>query len=286
MFTLMTDSTADLTKDWLETHPILRLGLTVELDGKIYETLGEDALSTQYLLEQMKKGSQPKTSQINVGQFEEVFRDFAKKNQALLYLAFSSVLSGTYQSAVMAREMVLADYPKATIEIVDTLAAAGGESLLVMEAAKARQAGKTIEETRQLIEDLSPRLRSYFLVDDLHHLERGGRLSKSSAILGSLAHIKPLLSISAEGKLVPIAKFRGRKKASKELLKLTVENLSSEKLLISYTGSIDSAEGLKEEFLQVPAVKEVLILPIGPVVSAHLGEGTLAVFSIGQEARK
>ncbi len=125
-FKIITDSTADLDEKWAQSHDVEILGLHITLDGVVYETVGDKRLTSEVLLEQMKNGSKPTTSQINVGQFEEAFRRHAESGQAVLYLAFSSVLSGTYQSAVMAREMILEEYPEAVIEIVDTLAAAGG----------------------------------------------------------------------------------------------------------------------------------------------------------------
>ena len=225
-FKLMTDSTADLDEKWARAHEVDILGLHITLDGVVYETVGENRLSSDILLEQMKNGSKPTTSQVNVGQFEEAFRRYAEAGEAVLYLAFSSVLSGTYQSAVMAREMILEEYPEAIIEIVDTLAAAGGEGYLSMLAVEARNQGQSLEETKAMIEDVLPRLHTYFLVDDLYHLMRGGRLSKGSAIIGSLVNIKPLLWIEADGKLVPIAKVRGRKKGMREILQLATQDLA------------------------------------------------------------
>ena len=213
-FNILTDSTADLDEKWAQENKVELVGLTITLDDIAYETVGPNRLTSDRLLECMQEGSQPTTSQVNVGQFEEVFRRHAKNGDALLYIAFSSVLSGTYQSAVIARDMILDEYPEAIIEIVDTLAAAGGEGYLSILAAAARDQGKSLSET---IEDILPRLRTYFLVDDLYHLMRGGRLSKSSAIIGSLINIKPLLWLDASGKLVPLAKIRGRKKAIKEM---------------------------------------------------------------------
>lgn len=233
----------------------------------------------------MAAGSQPTTSQVNVGQFEEAFRQAVQAEQAVLYIAFSSVLSGTYQSAVMARDLVLEDYPDAKIEIIDTLAAAGGEGYLVMLAAKARKEGKTLEETQKIIFDISPRLRTYFLVDDLYHLMRGGRLSKTSAVVGSLVNIKPLLWIDAKGKLVPIAKVRGRKKGMKEMLKAASQDIGHDTAVVAYANDNEAAESLKEQLLASEGIRNVLIMPLGPVISTHVGPNTLAVFTIGKKDR-
>lgn len=284
-FTIMTDSTADLNQTWAEDHDIVLIGLTILCDGEVYETVGPNRISSDYLLKKMKAGSHPQTSQINVGEFEKVFREHAKNNKALLYLAFSSVLSGTYQSALMARDLVREDYPDAVIEIVDTLAAAGGEGYLTILAAEARDSGKNLLETKDIVEAVIPRLRTYFLVDDLFHLMRGGRLSKGSAFLGSLASIKPLLWIDEEGKLVPIAKIRGRQKAIKEMVAQVEKDIADSTVIVSYTSDQGSAEKLREELLAHENISDVLMMPLGPVISAHVGPNTLAVFVIGQIGR-
>ncbi|MFQ8308846.1 DegV family protein [Streptococcus pyogenes] len=284
-FTIMTDSTADLNQTWAEDHDIVLIGLTILCDGEVYETVGPNRISSDYLLKKMKAGSHPQTSQINVGEFEKVFREHARNNKALLYLAFSSVLSGTYQSALMARDLVREGYPDAVIEIVDTLAAAGGEGYLTILAAEARDSGKNLLETKDIVEAVIPRLRTYFLVDDLFHLMRGGRLSKGSAFLGSLASIKPLLWIDEEGKLVPIAKIRGRQKAIKEMVAQVEKDIADSTVIVSYTSDQGSAEKLREELLAHENISDVLMMPLGPVISAHVGPNTLAVFVIGQNSR-
>ncbi|SFQ71809.1 DegV family protein [Streptococcus equinus] len=284
-FKIITDSTADLDENWANEHDVEILGLTIQLDGKIYETVGPDRLTSETLLESMKNGGKPTTSQVNVGQFEESFRRHAANGDEVLYLAFSSVLSGTYQSSMIARDLVLEDYPDATIEIVDTLAAAGGEGYLSVLAAAARDEGKTLEETKTMIVDILPRLRTYFLVDDLYHLMRGGRLSKTSAIMGSLANIKPLLWLDKTGKLVPLAKIRGRKKALKEVVSQATKSIAHSTAVVAYANDLEGAEALKESLLEHEEIDDVLIMPLGPVISAHVGPGTLAAFTIGKEAR-
>lgn len=284
-FKLLTDSTADLDENWATAHDVEILGLTIQLDGEIYETVGPNRLTSEKLLESMKNGGKPTTSQVNVGQFEESFRRHAQNGDAVLYLAFSSVLSGTYQSSMIARDLVLEEFPDATIEIVDTLAAAGGEGYLSVLAAAARDEGKTLEETKAMIIDILPRLRTYFLVDDLYHLMRGGRLSKTSAIMGSLANIKPLLWLDATGKLVPLAKIRGRKKALNEVVSQATKSIAHRTAVVTYANGLEGAESLKESLLEHDMIDEVLIMPLGPVISAHVGPGTLAVFTIGKDAR-
>lgn len=284
-FKIITDSTADLDENWAQANDVDILGLTITLEGVTYETAGPNRLTSKVLLESMKNGGKPTTSQVNIGQFQESFRRYAQAGEEVLCLAFSSVLSGTYQSAVMARDLVLEEFPEAVIEIVDTLAAAGGEGYLSILAVKARDEGKNLAETKAMILDVIPRLRTYFLVDDLYHLMRGGRLSKASAFMGSLANIKPLLWLAADGKLVPLAKIRGRKKAMKEMIAHASQDIAHSTAIVAYANDLESAEKLKADLLENPAITKVLIMPLGPVISAHVGPGTLAVFSIGKEAR-
>ncbi|MCQ9225814.1 DegV family protein [Streptococcus suis] len=284
-FTIVTDSTSDLPIDWVQENGVTVLGLTINLDGVTYETVGENRLTSADLLEKMATGGLPTTSQVNVGQFEEVFEAAAKEGKEVLYLAFSAALSGTYQSAVIARDMVMDQYPEAVIAIVDTKAATIGEGYLVMQAAQARAAGKSLAETKALIEDLVPRLRTYLLVDDLNHLVRGGRLSKAAALIGGLVNIKPLLALNAEGKLEAIAKIRGRKKGIKEMLNLTLDNLDHSTVMVAYTGDIEAAEAIKATLLEDSRVSDVLLIELGPIIATHTGTGVLAILSINKKER-
>ena len=284
-FRLVTDSTADLNEDWAKEHGVDILGLTVELEGQVYETVGPDRLESSYLLERMKKGAQPLTSQINVGQFQEYFNSQVEAGQAVLYIGFSSVLSGTFQSAVIARDLVLESHPDAQIELIDTRAAAAGEGFLVLKAQELRAAGQSLEETSRLIQDLAPRLRTYFLVNDLYHLVRGGRLSKTSALVGSLVNIKPLLWIDADGNLAPLAKLRGKKKAKKEMLLQATRDVAEPRAILSYSNDKKAAEKMRKKLLESGCFEEVLLYPLGPVISAHIGPNSLVLYVIGQEPR-
>ncbi|HEM4642025.1 TPA: DegV family protein [Streptococcus suis] len=284
-FTIVTDSTSDLPISWVQENDVTVLGLTINLDGVTYETVGENRLTSANLLDKMATGGLSTTSQINVGQFEEVFEAVAKEGKEVLYLAFSAALSGTYQSAVIARDMVMDQYPEAVITIVDTKAATIGEGYLVMKAVEARAAGKTLAETKAIVEDLVPRLRTYLLVDDLNHLVRGGRLSKSAALIGGLVNIKPLLALNAEGKLEAIAKIRGRKKGIKEMLNLTLDNLDHSTVMVAYTGDIEAAEAIKATLLEDSRVTDVLLTELGPIIATHTGPGVLAILSINKKER-
>ena len=278
-FKILTDSTADLPENWTQENDVQVLGLTIQLDGQTYETVGAGKLTSQELLVKMESGSKPTTSQINVGQFEDVFRTYAKEETPVLYVAFASALSGTYQSAVMAREIVLEDFPDVLIRIIDTM----GEGLLVMKAAEARAAGQTLEQTADLIERLVPKVKTYFLVDDLNHLMRGGRISKTAALMGSLVNIKPIIAVKGDGTLDSVAKVRGKKKAQAEVVRMTLEGVADPRVVIAYAGAEEIAESLKAQLLESDQVEEVLLMPLGPVISTHTGPGTLGLFSIAQD---
>ena len=284
-FKILTDSTADLPESWALKNDVQILGLTIQLDGITYETVGEKKLTSEQLLSKMEAGSQPTTSQINVGQFEDIFRGYAEIGMPVLYIAFASVLSGTYQSAVMARDMVLEDFPEAVIRIIDTKAASMGEGVLVMKAVEAKAAGQSLEQVVALIKSLVPKVKTYFLVDDLNHLMRGGRISKTAALMGSLVNIKPVIAVKGDGRLDSVAKVRGKKKAQTEVVRMTLEDIADPRVVIAYAGldSQEVARTLKDQLLASEQVNEVLILPLGPVISTHTGPGTLGLFSIAHE---
>ena len=284
-FKILTDSTADLPESWALENDVQILGLTIQLDGATYETVGDKKLTSEQLLSKMEAGSQPTTSQINVGQFEDIFRGYAEIGMPVLYIAFASVLSGTYQSAVMARDMVLEDFPEAVIRIIDTKAASMGEGILVMKAVEAKAAGQSLEQVVALIKSLVPKVKTYFLVDDLNHLMRGGRISKTAALMGSLVNIKPVIAVKGDGRLDSVAKVRGKKKAQTEVVRMTLEDIADPRVVIVYAGadSQEVAQVLKNQLLASEQVNEVLILPLGPVISTHTGPGTLGLFSIAHE---
>ena len=284
-FKILTDSTADLPESWALENDVQILGLTIQLDGITYETVGEKKLTSEQLLSKMEAGSQPTTSQINVGQFEDIFRGYAEIGMPVLYIAFASVLSGTYQSAVMARDMVLEDFPEAVIRIIDTKAASMGEGILVMKAVEAKAAGQSLEQVVALIKSLVPKVKTYFLVDDLNHLMRGGRISKTAALMGSLVNIKPVIAVKGDGRLDSVAKVRGKKKAQTEVVRMTLEDIADPRVVIAYAGadSQEVAQVLKEQLLMSEQINDVLVLPLGPVIATHTGPGTLGLFSIAHE---
>ena len=285
-FRIVTDSTADLSEDYLQKYDIEVLGMTVTIGDQTFPTIGENSLSNEHLLREIKAGKTVQTSQINSGQFSELFKKFISQNpeEEIVYLAFSSGLSGTYQSAVIAREMVLEEYPQAKITVVDTLAAASGEGFLVQEMVELRESGKSLTEALLIFEELILRLKSLFMVDDLNHLARGGRIPKAVAMVGTMANIKPLLTVDSEGKLTQLTKVRGKKKAIKSLVDMTLEEMDPDysSVIVAYSGSEATAQEVKELFL-AQHVDKVDIRPLSPTIVTHTGSGTLAIFSIAKK---
>ena len=287
-FQIMTDSTADLSPYYIKKHHLTVLGMTVTVGEETYETIGEAALDNSTLLAAIKKGATVHTSQINSGQFLEVFKKFASADEELLYLAFPSGLSGTYQSALIAQDMVLEEFPSAKITVVDTLAAASGEGFLVEETVKLRDSGKSLTETLEVLSDIIPRLQSRFMVDDLNHLARGGRIPKAVALVGTMANIKPLLDVDPEGRLRQVTKVRGKKKAINQLLEKSLEEMDTAypRLLISYSGTDEIAQEIKKQAMQKKGISDVDVRPLSPTIVTHTGDGTIAIFSISRKSRE
>lgn len=286
-YKIITDSTTDLSDAYIAAHDVVMLGLTVTLDETTYQTVGLDRLTSDVLLEKMAAGAKPVTSQINVGQFSEIFKSVIQSGNDVLYLGFSSGLSGTYQSAEMAKQLVLDEIPSARITTVDTLAAASGEGYLVKEAVKLRDNGASLDEVVAAMQDLIPRLRSWVMADDLYHLARGGRISKTAATVGTLVNIKPIIDVGPEGQLRQVGKIRGKKKALKTLVANTLTDFDPAypHVMIGYSGEPDVAEEVKAELLQSDLITEVTLTPLGPTIATHTGTGTIAIFSIGRTQR-
>jgi DegV family protein with EDD domain len=286
----MADTTIDFPFEYYTEHDIAYVGMTVTMNNREYRTDVPGEVDPEWFLESILAGAEPTTAQVNVGQFSEVFKKYAEEKTPLLYLAFSSGLSGTYSSAVQARELILEEYPEAQITIIDTLMAANGEGLIIDRAMQLRDAGKTLEEVVAEITPILPKVRAWFTVDDLHHLQRGGRISKAAAVFGSLANIKPIMDVDPEGKLRPVAKVRGRKKSLRQLADNIINDLPNpedQTVYVNYSGDKEAAESVLKMVLDaVPTVKASHINPLGPTIVTHTGSGCVAIFAIGAENRE
>ena len=233
----------------------------------------------------MREGSTPTTSQVNAHEFEEEFIKHVKNGDSIICITISSALSGTFNSANIARNNILEEYPEAKIELVDSLSVSMGQGLLVLKACEMKDNGKSIEEIVQWLEDNKRKIIHSILIDDLNHLKRGGRISGATATIGGLLNIKPSAYIDDEGKLVQGEKIKGKKKALKFLaneVKERVINDENEVIYICHGDCLEDAESLRDIILQEVKLKDVIINYIGNVVGAHAGPGVLAVVYLGK----
>lgn len=288
MFKLVTDNTADLPKEYLKEHQVDYLVLSYIVDGVVYGT--DKELDWKEFYAMMRNGKMPTTSQVNPEEAKAFFEKCIQENKEVLYLAFSSGLSGTCNNARLAAEEVMEEHPEVKIIVVDSLCASLGEGLFVHKAIRMRDAGKTMEETAKWLTDHVQNFVHAFTVDDLFHLYRGGRVSRASAILGTLASIKPKLHVDHEGHLILIGKVRGRKKSLNALVDYMEEKIGSwvqenkeDYIFISHGDALEDAEYVRDQIKERFGMEHFLINHIGPTIGAHSGPGTIALFFMGEE---
>ncbi len=282
-FVLVCDSACDLSNDLKKELEIETISLVCHFKGKDYLDDGV-SLSTEEFYQGIREGEMPTTSQINTYRFVEFFESFAEKGVDVLYLAFSSHLSGTYSSAMTAKEELSEKYPDFNLQIVDTRSASLGYGLLASTCANLKKEGKSLDEVLSFAENNKFNLHHIFTVDDLNHLKRGGRVSATAAVLGSILGIKPVLYMPCDGSLQNFSKARGRKAALKELIETTarhIKDAENQTIFICHSECIDDAQWLSNELKEKFNVKDVYINSIGVVIGAHTGIGTVAVFFYG-----
>ena len=221
---------------------------------------------------------------VNIGEFQEKFEKYVNEGYSIIYIGFSSALSGCINSARLAAENIKLDNENADIRIIDSKSASMGLGLLVFYAAKMLKEGKSRDQIVNWIEENKLRVNHWFTVDDLNHLKRGGRISNSVAIVGRMLSIKPIMHVDNEGRLIPVYKVKGRKKSIKVLQEKIAEkivNPEEQTIFISHGDCLEEAEHLKELITSEIKVKDVIINNIGPVIGSHAGPGTIALFFIG-----
>jgi DegV family protein with EDD domain len=288
-YTIVTDSCVDLSPEYIEN-----LGLTVIplgfvfRDDKEYKNYPDGReISFHDFYDKVRSGEQPRTNQVNVTSYIETIEPILQTGKDVLILSFSSALSGTYQSAVIAAAELKEKYPESNIVAVDSLSASMGEGLLAFHAANKKAEGMDMDELIEWIEKNRLRLCHWFTVDDLNHLKRGGRVSPAAALFGTLLSIKPILHVDNEGKLIPVTKVRGRRQSLDALADKMAETYDtsepSQTVFISHGDSPDDANYLAEKVKSKINVKEVIINYVGPVIGAHSGPGTIALFFLGKE---
>ncbi len=283
-YVIFTDNTADLPADYLSKNGVEKLFLNYTIDGQTYDQTNE--LPVQEFYEKMRGGSMPTTSQINPENAREAFMQKVKEGYDILYIAFSSGLSGSCGSAQIAANQIMEEMPEVKILVVDSLCASLGEGLLVHKVLKKKAEGATLEEAAAYAEEMKMKICHNFTVDDLFHLYRGGRVSRATAIVGSLAGIKPVLHVDDEGHLIPIGKVRGRKKSLHALVERMQKQIKgyeadNDVVFISHGDCIEDAQYVANKVKELCGIDAFLINYVGSTIGAHSGPGTVALFFVG-----
>lgn len=283
-FQIFSDSCCDLAPEQLKAWDVPCANMTFTFEGEDREYICGD-LSNKDFYDRMRQGAQPKTAAVNASTFADVFEPALKAGRDVLYVAFSSGLSTTINSAHMAAQDLKEVYPNRTVRIVDTLSASVGGGMMVALAVRKQQEGASLEETAAYIEGLVQNQCVWFTVDDLEYLKRGGRISPTAAMVGGLLGIKPVLSIDPEGRLVKVTTVRGRKK-SIEMLADKFGELSNGQnhgpIYIAHADCPEDAQTLADLLKSRYGVEPDLVGEIGPVIGSHAGPGTLGVLFLGE----
>ena len=283
-YVIFTDSCCDVSPELLAKWGVPYANMTFSFDGEDKEYIGTD-ISNHDFYDRMRQGARARTAAINADTFAHAFTPILEEGRDILYVAFSSGLSTTVNSAHMAAVELKESYPDRKIIIVDTLAASAGGGLMVYMAVAKKNEGATIEENAAYIESLDPQHCIWFTVDDLEYLKRGGRVSPLVAFAGGVLGIKPILQMDEEGHLVKVSTARGRKNAIEALAEKYAELSYEEKntpIFISHAEAENDAKQLADILKQRHGVEVTLITEIGPVIGSHAGPGTIALFFIGK----
>ena len=281
-FKIITDSCCDLPEQIVSDLDLRVVALSVEMDGRAF-TEGE--MTPKALYDHLRAGKLPKTSAVNPDGWANVIRPVLESGQDALVLTFSSALSATYQSAVIAADELREEFPDRKIIVIDTLCAALGQGLLVYTAARLRAAGKSIDETAAWLETHKLNLCHWVTVEDLMHLKRGGRVSAATAVVGTMLNIKPIIRVDDNGKLESFTKARGRKAAVNFLLARMEDSFDpaiNDTVFIGHGDCPEEAERLAAEIKSRFGVKNVMIGYVGAVIGSHTGPGVLVIFHFGK----
>lgn len=284
MYWIVTDSAIDMPKSWIEQQENFRvLDLSYLMDDVSYISDGTDE-SIRAIYDAMRNGKMLKTSQVTPEMWESCFRELLGAGHDVLTIAFSSGLSGTCSAAFTAADEVRADYPERKIYVIDSLQASAGEGLMVSYALQNRANGMSIEDNAAWVERNVQHFIAWFTVNDLMHLHRGGRVSATSAIVGSLVRIKPIMHVDEEGKLAVYEKAAGRKRSIRILAEKIISDIVNPEgqiIHISHGDCADEAQTLADMIKAALPVADVRLSFVGSVIGAHTGPGVIAVFCMG-----
>lgn len=286
-FKIITDSSADLSQQMLEQLDVISVPLEFTIDDKQYFNYAyEKDLKFADFYNLLRNGKMSSTSQVNSSRFIDIFEPILRDGNDILYISFSSALSGTFNSSMIAAKELSEKYPDRLIKCVDSMCASMGQGLLVFLAASKQKLGASLDQTFDFTENLKLRVCHEFTVDDLNFLKRGGRISAAAAFFGTMIGIKPVLHVDDGGRLVPLSKVRGRKQSIHALFDKFCENAvnpSEQDIFISHGDCLDDALYLSNLIKEKFSPKNITINYIGPVIGSHSGPGTLALFFIGNK---
>ena len=286
-YRIVTDSTTDLTQKMIGELELTVISLRFTIDGKTYRDKPDQSeMPTKTFYAKLRDGKMSTTSQVNAEEFTAVFEPILKGGEDVLYIGFSSGLSGTLQSACIARDELREKYPARKIYVFDSLCASMGEGLLVYHAAMMKRAGTDIESLYKWLGENTLKLCHWFTVGDLNHIKRGGRVSTTAALVGTMLGIKPVLHVDDEGHLIPVSKVRGRRQSLDALVQKMAETAiqpQEQTVFISHGDCLEDAQYVAEQVRQKFGVQDIRINYVGPVIGAHSGPGTVALFFIGTQ---
>lgn len=284
---ISTETNTDLSQEYIDKNNILVIPHYYNVEEKVYGEPG-NTITIKEFYDEMRAGKKVGTAASNPAVILEKFKEAAAQGNDIIHISFSSALSGGYQNIVNGAAEVMEEYPECTIKVIDTLSASLGEGMMIEYARSKVAEGLDIETIGKETEELSKKLTVLFTVDNLDYLYRGGRLSKTSAILGTVINLKPILHVNDEGKLVALAKIRGRKKALKVIVDTMKEKIGSYRDKQIFIGIIhgdceEEALVLKDMITKEFGYTNFMIEPIGPSIGAHSGPGTLGLVFLGDE---
>ncbi|MCI8293972.1 MAG: DegV family protein [Hespellia sp.] len=281
-FVITVNSTVDLPKTWLKERNVPVIPLKYTIDGATY--IDMEGLSAKEFFDKLREGKTSTTSQINPEEAKEAFEPFLQEGKDILHLGFSSALSGTCNSMRLAGEELAEKYPEEKIIVIDTLCACMGEGLLLHKCLQMKEKGKTIDEIARWVEENKLHICHNVTVDDLNHLQRGGRISKATAVLGTLVQIKPIIHMDNNGSLQVIGKERGRKKSLNKIVDMAIERAGdweNDMVMITHGDCLEDAEYVADLVRKKMGIEQILIHNIGTVIGSHTGPGVVALFHMG-----
>lgn len=286
---LLIDSGCDLPLEWIEDNKsyleVIGMPISIENEGYI-DDFGKN-LSHNFLYSKLRQGIMPRTSQITAYRFLESFEKHYALGNSILYIGFTSHMSGTFNNAVLAKNTFLAEHPDADIVLVDTSSASIGQGLLIVYALEMLKNGKSKEAIVKWLEENKLSTNHWFAVDDLYYLKNGGRISSTTAVVGSMLNVKPIVIVNQNGELKSYTNIRGRKKSLRYLYNKVKEHIRDDsKIIIGHGNCLEDALKLKDMVLEEITVKEITISELSATIASHVGPNMIAITFMGKSARE